>query len=236
LADNVTGTPDPQTQAIVITDLWGELDDQLSASNSRNPAVGGLVFAFNDALWPVGNFHVGLGNLVDYTVDTSYDDYNTEGIILSSIVPDGVANAEYFGLVDQGRTQKQAYTALGQIYNTLLAVSQNQAPIVTAPQGSYSVPEGTRLTFTVTAIDPNPGDTITLSATLDGSLLPSSGAGATFTTNIPLNNQSTGTGTFDWTPQVGQQRPTPYSLLVTASDGVLSGITTVPITVTPTVQ
>ena len=74
---------------------------------------GGVVFNFNDQLWKVGNYNVGLGGLVNYTAgDTSYNTYNPDGFVVPGGHPDGVANEEYFGLVDADRNPKQVYQAL----------------------------------------------------------------------------------------------------------------------------
>ena len=82
-------------------------------SSAANNCAGGVVFSFNDALWKVGNYNVGLGGLVNADAgDTSYNTYNPDGFAARGLHPDGVANEEYFGIVTADRQPKQAYTAL----------------------------------------------------------------------------------------------------------------------------
>ncbi|MCP5058661.1 MAG: tandem-95 repeat protein [bacterium] len=78
----------------------------------------------------------------------------------------------------------------------------NTAPTLAAI-GAKMTTEGQRLTFNVTATDPDAGDTLTLSA----APLPN---GATF------NDNGDGTGTFDWTPQAGQANV--YNVTFTVAD------------------
>lgn len=80
--------------------------------------------------------------------------------------------------------------------------ASNTAPTLVAI-GAKMTTEGQRLTFTVTATDPDAGDILTLSA----SPLPT---GATFTDN------GDGTGAFDWTPQPGQANV--YNLTFSVTD------------------
>jgi len=91
----------------------------------------------------------------------------------------------------------------------------NQAPVLAAI-GPQSTPVEVLLSFGVSATDPD-GTIPTLSATN----LPT---GASFTDN------GDGTGTFDWTPAIGQEGV--HNVTFTASDGVLTDDEIVAITVT----
>ena len=71
--------------------------------------------------------------------------------------------------------------------------------------GAKSVTEGQPLNFTVTATDPDEGDTLTLTV----SSLP---FGASFTDN------GDGTGVFNWEPEYGTAQSSPYMVTFTVSD------------------
>ena len=215
LADAVSGGDDQPSQAALLSSLWQELAQHLSSVNLVEQAVGGLVHTFNDELWKVGSYHVGLGGLVPYDGpdgipgtaddDTSYDEYNADGFVLGAH-PDGVANEEYFGLVDADRAPKQAFT-------TLQGISQALPPPLLSPIGSHTVNENARLTFTVSATDQG-GDPLIYTA----DNLP---AGATF---------SAARLTFSWTPSF--QQAGSYTVLFSVSDGTFTDTETVSITVT----
>ncbi len=91
----------------------------------------------------------------------------------------------------------------------------NQPPVLAAI-GAKMGTEGQALAFTVTATDPDAGDTLSLTATP----LPS---GASFTDN------GDGTGSFAWTPAVGQANI--YSVTFSVSDGSGTAMETVSITI-----
>jgi PKD repeat protein len=123
-----------------------------------------------------------------------------------------------------------ATNALSGAASTQITIQNtDRAPVVTAP-GSVTGSEGSPLTFAVNASDPD-GDPIT---SLTSSLLPS---GATFSSNASHTS-----GTFDWTPAVGQAGN--YTVSFTATNTlsgrafVTIGITTaggdrVPVVVAP---
>jgi hypothetical protein len=91
----------------------------------------------------------------------------------------------------------------------------NHAPVVSVPSNSISVVTGSPVNFSVSAQDPDAGDTVTLSATLTG--VP----GATF---------DTVSGQFNWT--AGAVQNTPYQAVFKATDKAgLASSTTVAITV-----
>jgi len=118
--------------------LWREIQSQLSIVSSTNSCTGGLIWSWNDHLWKVGNYNVGLGGLVNYNGpdgipgtaddDTSYNAYNPDGFALAAN-PDGVANEEYWGVVNADRVPKQAYMDLQAYYAAL-------APL---PMGSIEI-------------------------------------------------------------------------------------------------
>ncbi|MBU4589581.1 MAG: hypothetical protein KKG01_01500 [Candidatus Omnitrophica bacterium] len=127
------GQEDQAMQSSVNLSLWDEVKEHLSAFYINQPCVGGLIHEFNDELWKVGNFHVGLGgdDLVDYhgpddepgtgDDDSSYDEYNSEGFFLKDAHPDDVANEEYFGVVTADRVRKDVFDELKDYYGTILA-------------------------------------------------------------------------------------------------------------------
>ncbi len=133
-ADEVNGQEAQAQQAALVQGLWSEIAPQLSAVDTSAACTGGFVHEFNDELWKVGSYHVGLGGLVDYNGpdnipntaddDTSYDEYNREGYVLFSGI-DNVLNEEYFGLVNADRAPKQAYDTLQQFYFSLPNILQN---------------------------------------------------------------------------------------------------------------
>jgi hypothetical protein len=123
------GYEDQTTQSNWDLGLWQEIQGQLSAFNTQAPCVGGNLFAFNNELWEVGDYNVGLGGLTStcYTITP-----NPDGFWLPGESQDGVTNEEYFGIVNADRSLKTAYTTLENFYSGL-------APIV-APAISYFNP------------------------------------------------------------------------------------------------
>ncbi len=181
-ADDVVGQEDRPRQAEYVLGLWKELKLRLSALDPTKRCLGGAVHTFQDALYFVGSFHFGLGGLVDYDGpdrrpgtaddDTSYDEYNPEGLVIVGGHPDHVANEEYFGLVDADRNPKPAYTALQQLYAQLSVppTVANRPPVLepipnqTARVGEaktfpgllrFSDPDGQVPTFVVVSGGPN---------------------------------------------------------------------------------
>ena len=104
-AYNVKGRINEMAQAVIDVKLWKEIQGHLSVDFNTELCLGGLVHEFNDELWKVGNYHVGLGGLPDinYNTDHSYDDYNAQGFILNSKDNLMILNEEYFGLVKVNR-------------------------------------------------------------------------------------------------------------------------------------
>ena len=127
-AVNVVGVEDQGGQANIDNSLWLEIAGHLSAFNSGELNLGGFIFQFNDSLWKVGNYNVGLGGVVNYNGpdgipgtpddDTSYDEYNTEGFILPGPL-DQIFNEEYYGLVNADRAPKQSFLVLQNSYKTI---------------------------------------------------------------------------------------------------------------------
>ena len=120
-ADNCKGQKDEGKQAEFTLNLWRQLEDQLSAKNPQKQGLGGLVHEFNDSLWKVGSYHVGLGGLIDYDSEErcSYYLYDPDGFYLPGAHPDSVANSEYFGIVDAKRKPKKIFYSLQAYYRKL---------------------------------------------------------------------------------------------------------------------
>lgn len=154
-ADNCVGNIDQDMQKNLELTLWDEIKNNASAINYTKMCLGGTVFEFNDELWKVGNYNVGLGALVNYNNDTSYNAYNTEGFVLVNGHPDNVANEEYFGVVDADRNQKSAFWGLQNYYLSLDSLIP-QDPIPPAPINNLSITQitGSSVTLSWTA----PGD------------------------------------------------------------------------------
>jgi len=85
----------------------------------------------------------------------------------------------------------------------IIQACNNNAPVITDIKDTCII-AGNNLHFTVTATDPDPTDTLTLSAS-GGPFI--STPIATFTSSP---SKSPATGTFDWTPDCGQIRLLPY--------------------------
>ncbi len=163
-ADNCNGAMDENIQQNLELTLWDEIKNNASAINYTKVCLGGTVFEFNDQLWKVGNYNVGLGGLVNYNGpdgipgtpddDTSYNAYNTEGFVLVNGHPDNVANEEYFGVVDAGRNQKSVFWGLQNYYLSLDSLIP-QDSIPPAPINNLAI---TKIT----------GSSITLSWTAQG--------------------------------------------------------------------
>ncbi|HYJ34094.1 MAG TPA: putative Ig domain-containing protein [Candidatus Binatia bacterium] len=172
------------------------------------------------------------GTLVTFTVSAADPDGQAITSLTASPLPTGAtftANAAntsgtfswtpatgQAGTYDVTFTASNALTGSATTHLTITAPTVDQAPVVTAP-ANESGTEGTLLTFTVTASDPD-GQLIT---SLTASPLP---AGATFTANA-LNTS----GTFNWTPSTGQAGT--YDVTFTATNA-LSGTATTHVTIT----
>ena len=121
-AAQVSGVENETMQADTVMAMWGELEQHRATASNAELCNGGLVFEFNDELWPVGNFHAYLGDLVDYNSpdgSIAYRLYNGEGFVVWA-QPDSVSNEEYFGIVDADRNPKQLYTRLAQAFGYTL--------------------------------------------------------------------------------------------------------------------
>lgn len=114
-ADNipgqVMGVEDEALQANTDIGLWNQIKARLSRDKETEYCVGGLVHEFNDELWKVGNYHVGLGGLNDSP--TSYNQQDPEGLYLPGAHPDNVNNEEFYGMVktdsENRRVPKEAF-------------------------------------------------------------------------------------------------------------------------------
>jgi len=124
-AYNVKGSQAQGAQAEYDRSLWQDILSHLSIGSANEYCLGGLVHEFNDELWKVGNFNIGLGfagaldtGYFHYATNHSYDDYNSEGFTWAGAPFDGVMNEEYFGLVSADRQPKIAYNVLKQDWNS----------------------------------------------------------------------------------------------------------------------
>lgn len=116
-AVNVSGSVDESMQAAHNTGLWEEIQVRLGPQGGH--CLGGIIHTWNDELYLVGNYHFGLGGIIDYdgadnipgTADdnTGYDVSSSEGFILAGGHPDNVANEEYFGQVNSDRNPREVY-------------------------------------------------------------------------------------------------------------------------------
>jgi len=121
-AVKVQGKEDQKAQADYIIGLWEIIKKNLSATDPENVCLGALVTEFNDVLWPVGCYHFQMGGVFDYSDigrETSYKEYDTEGMYFKGGAPDDVVNIEYTGIVDADRKPKLAYTELQRYYKEL---------------------------------------------------------------------------------------------------------------------
>ena len=120
-ADSCMGKTNNVHRAQYIMRLWKEITPHLSALYPDQACLGGLVHEFNDSLWKVGSYHVGLGGLVNYYSEEaqSYAEQNTEGTYLPGSHHDDVSNEEYYGVVDFNRKPKKIYWSLKEYYQQL---------------------------------------------------------------------------------------------------------------------
>lgn len=127
-ADDIPGTSmgseDQSTQAAVDVNLWNEIKNNLFPAGATKLCAGGFVFEFKDSWWKVGNYHVGLGGLVDYNSadpaqKTAYKFQNPEGFYLVGAHPDNVSNEEFFGLLTVDRQPKQVFGQLAAAFAEL---------------------------------------------------------------------------------------------------------------------
>ena len=102
-------------------------------------------------------------------------------------------------------SDEERYHVPEQVGFLAVSSSVNQAPVLD-PIGDKSAIENELLSFTVTATDPDGPPPLSLEATG----LP---AGADFADN------GSGSGTFSWTPSVGDSTSSPYAVTFTATDG-----------------
>jgi len=120
-AKNCVGIEDQQGQSDFDLGLLRETRPNLSAYDYRKRCLGGLVREYTDQVWKVGNYHVGLGGIIDYDhypTSKAYYMYNPEGFIRPSM-PDGTTSEEYFGVVTSDHKAKVVYSALKAYYSTL---------------------------------------------------------------------------------------------------------------------
>ncbi|HVO33874.1 MAG TPA: IPT/TIG domain-containing protein [Elusimicrobiota bacterium] len=145
-----SGAEDQTTQSAWDLDLWNEVAAHLSGLDSQNQCVGGNVFSFNDMLWQVGNYNVGLGGLPDPTGNCTNTTPNTGGFLLPGSSQDPVTNEEYFGIVSSIRSPKVAYTTLT---NAFQAVAPPQVPAISYIDPPSAPAGGPMLTLTIHGSD-----------------------------------------------------------------------------------
>jgi uncharacterized repeat protein (TIGR02543 family) len=121
----------------------------------------------------------------------------------------GTPESFFRGLIDDARVYARALSS-----GDIAALAAMSSPPVLDPVGDKSVDEGETLSFTLTASDPNPGQTLTFGA----EELP---AGATLDPD---------TGEFSWTPSEAQG-PGTYTVTFTVSDGMATDSETIHIDV-----
>lgn len=129
IAAQVSGAVNQGKQARFDIGLWHELASQLSEYSTHGSAVGGFIHQFNDAIWKAGSYHSGLGGIFNYDGpdqiagtaddDKSFRKYNSDGFLIVGGFPDHVANEEYFGIVNSGRSKRLVYTYLQDLYTHL---------------------------------------------------------------------------------------------------------------------
>jgi len=93
--------------------------------------------------------------------------------------------------------------------NGILDECENEPPVISCPPGPFTITPGSDLTFTVSATDPDLGDTITL----DSSALP---GGATMSPSLPAAGSSPLSSSFSWTATAPQQGL--YDIVFTITD------------------
>lgn len=208
-------------------DLAGAFDSESFTINVAN---------VNDApqIAPVANQNVAEGETIAFTVTATDIDGAAPTLVVS-----GAPTGATFTTSSSGGTTTGTFTwvttatdegtypltftasdgALNDSESVTLTVGNVNRPPALAAIGDQLVNEGETLSFTVTATDPDAGDTVTLSAVSGAPNIFS--AGATF---------SSSTGTFAWTPDFDASGT--YSVTFTASDGSLSDSETISIVVT----
>ncbi len=232
LTIDVKGEEDRPKQELVDKKLWSEIEDNLSAKDAAKSCLGGTVHQFQDQLWKVGNFNIGLGGLVDYDGpddasdtpehrkddDTSYDDYNAEGFIANGAAPDNVLNEEYFGLLTADRMPKDAFVTLTNKYIEL------STPIFTQPLKDETVHIGQNLSIPVAAFDPD-ADSIRLTVDIINQ------QGYILSEGI-LTDTGDGKGVLTWRPSATGI----YRVRFSASDGTIMAWQNITITVIPDID
>jgi VCBS repeat-containing protein len=197
--------------------------------DSNTATVTITVSAVNDAptLNPIGGKTVSEGSLLSFTVSGTDPDpgdtltYSATGVpSWATFTPgtrtfSGTPNYSQSGTYTVTFTVTDAGGLSSSDVVTITVTNVNQAPSINPSIGPRSINENSLLTFTVSATDPDAGDTLTCTT----SALP---AGASFDAD---------TWTFSWTPSYAQAGS--HSVTFTATDlGGLSASESITITVT----
>lgn len=209
-----TSANSPYTVTFTATD--GILTDSKSSSIT--------VIATNRApvMAAIGNKTVAEGQLLEFTVSATDPDGTVPSISAQGVpsgaqfVNHGNGSGTFTWTPGYDAAASSPYTVTFVASDGLLTDSKsstitvtnvNRAPVLPVI-GNKSAVEGSLLTFTVTASDP---DGTIPSLTAQG--LP---GGATFI------NSGNGTGIFNWTPPAGASTGSPYTVTFIASDGALT--------------
>ncbi|MCA9409049.1 MAG: DUF4082 domain-containing protein [Candidatus Omnitrophica bacterium] len=121
--DNINGVIDEEVQSGLLLNLWDEIHRNMSAVNTQNQCLGGVVFEFNDEWWKANRapvnpdfnaFNQGVGGFPLLLEQTNFD--NGANVGVAAVFPghpDLFANEEYFGIVDNfSRQPKKAFSEL----------------------------------------------------------------------------------------------------------------------------
>jgi hypothetical protein len=98
--DNRSGRADEAAQAVALRRQTQEIRSQLSARNPALPCLGGTPFEWNDEWWKHGNPGA----------------QDPGGFHHAGVAADGVANEEWWGIVDVDRRPRPAYEVLKELY------------------------------------------------------------------------------------------------------------------------
>ncbi|HEV7403314.1 MAG TPA: choice-of-anchor Q domain-containing protein [Chthoniobacteraceae bacterium] len=143
------GAPNEAEQRDWDTALWDDLFPNLSARDPQKVAVGGCAFEFNDEHWKIAP-----------STSQQSGGYDSGGF------PDGMANEEFFGVVNIARQPKAAYYGLQAVFapayvptghRTLTVISLADAGPGSLRQALLDAAAGDRIEFAVTGTITLPG-------------------------------------------------------------------------------
>jgi len=117
-AQVTAGSQDQAAQSAWDLALWGEIQANLSSLDPAKYCAGGALFSWNDQLYEVGNYNLGMGDIPP-SPGGGYAAYDWGGFKIPGASPDDVTNEEYFGIVGADRSPKEAYAAMQAYYPTV---------------------------------------------------------------------------------------------------------------------